>query len=124
MRLEQVIRRILLACTMLLLLVLAWGALAGGLRQLPGSHTVGQRIETVVQLVCGILTLLVVLTCFGWRKWDRLVRIVWAVSLAMAAGLSSLVWGPPMPFIALLFAVGALLVAWAITWALRVARPA
>jgi hypothetical protein len=124
MSVGPVVRRVLLACTLLLLLALAWGALAGAVRQLPSSYTLGQRVETLVQLVSGILTLLVVLTAFTRRAWGRPVRTAWAISLVVAAGLSSLVWGPPMPFLALAFAVGAAVLAWAISWALHTALAA
>jgi hypothetical protein len=112
-------RRVLLACLTLLLLVLAWGALSGGVRQLPRSDTLGQQLETVVQLAGAVLTLLVVLTCFWRRRWARAVRAAWLVSLVLAAGLSALVWGPPMPLVALVFAGVALLVAWGTLWALH-----
>ena len=119
------VRRGLLACTLLFLIWLAWKALSGGFRQLPRSHTAGQKVETVLQLECGVLSLLVALTCF-WRRptWAPVVRTLWAISLASAAGLSSLVWGPPMPLIAVLFVAVALFVARAIQWALRTARVA
>jgi hypothetical protein len=121
LRLQPVVRRILLACITVLVIALAWGALSGGLRQLPRSHTVGQRVETAAQLSCGLLSLLTVVTCFRWRRWDSTIRSAWVISLTTAAGLSPLVWGPPMPLIGLLFALGTLLVALAIIWALRTA---
>jgi hypothetical protein len=40
------------------------------------------------------------------------------VTLMLSAGTSALVWGPPMPHIALLFSAVALVVALAIIWAL------
>ena len=114
-----VARRILLGGAVLLLIRLAWEALAGGLRQWPRSRTTGQKVETGVQLACGLLSVLTVLTCFRWRRWAAPVRTTWAASLAAAAGLSSLVWGPPMPVVGLLFALAALLAARAILWGLR-----
>ena len=94
MRLRPVVRHILLAGWTLLLLALAWGALSGGLGQLPRSRTIGQQVETAVQLACGLLSLLTVCTCFWRRRWGPPVRTVWAISLVAAAGLSALVWGP------------------------------
>lgn len=85
---------------------------------MPRSHTVGQKVETVTQVGCGILSLLVVLTRFWHRHWAPQMYIAWSISLASAAGLSSLVWGPPMPFIGVLFAVIALLITRATKWAL------
>jgi len=119
--LQRVVRRGLLACAILLLIGLAWQALSGVFRQLPRSRTVGQKMETVTQFECGLLSLLVVLTCFKWRRWAAPVRTLWAISLATAAGVSSLVWGPPMTLIGLLFAATALSFAQAINWILRTA---
>ena len=118
MSLKLFVRRLLLACTILLLLLLAWEAVAGGVRQLPRSSTVGQQVETIVQLGCGLLSLLTVVTCFWWRPWAVAIRRAWAISLVAAAGLSSLVWGPPMLLTTLLFVAVALLVALATLWAL------
>jgi hypothetical protein len=53
-----------------------------------------------------------------------MVRTTWGISLATAAGLSSLVWGPAMPIIGVLFAAIALLTAQTIKRALGAARPA
>ena len=118
MRIRPVVRRGLLACTILFLLWLAWQALAGGFRQLHRSHTAGQKVETATQLECGVLSLLVALTCFWQRQLAPPVQTLWGISLATAAGLSSLVWGPPMPFLGILFAAIALLAARAIKWLL------
>lgn len=116
---SSVVQRIVLVCTVLFLIVLAWAALLGGLRQLPRLATTGQRVETVVQLACGVLSLMVVLTSFRLTRWAAPVRTAWAVSLVVVAGLSSLVWGPPMPLVGLVFAVVALLVAVTVIHALR-----
>jgi hypothetical protein len=119
---RRLARHLLLVFTTLLLLALAWGALAGGVRQVPTATTTGQQIETGVQIVAGVLTLLVVITCFAGHRWARPIRVAWAASLALAAALSALVWGPPMPGIALLFGVVVLLFAWCVDWMLRAAR--
>ena len=104
---------------MFFLLWLAWQTLSGAFRQLSRSRTLGQKVETVTQLECGLLSLLVVLTCFRGRRWAAPVRTLWSISLVAAAGLSALVWGPPMPHIAVLFVAISLLLARAVLWALR-----
>jgi hypothetical protein len=117
--LRPFVRHVILVFIILLLMALALATLSGGLRQLPLSHSIGQLVETTLQLMAGILTLLVALTCFWRRKWGPPARSAWAISLVTAAGLSSFVWGPPMPLIGLLFALLALFAAWVISWALR-----
>ena len=113
------VRRFLLAGAALLLLTVAWETLSGGLHQLPRSVTFGQQVETAVQLACGVLSLLSVLTSFWWRRWGPPVLAAWAVSLSAAAGISSLVWGPPSLSVGLVFAAGSLLIAVAIIRLLR-----
>lgn len=113
------VRHIPLACATLLLMTVAWMTLSGGLHQIPRSRTLGQRVETTVQLACGLLSLLSVLTSFWWRRWSRPVLAAWAISLAAAAGLSSLVWGPPSLIVGLVLAALSLLVALATMRLLR-----
>jgi len=113
------VQRTLLVCVMTFLAVLAWGALTGGVRQFAHSVTLGQQVETIVQLVCGLLSLLTVFTYFWWRKWAMQIRLAWGISLVTAAGLSSLVWGPPMLLTTLLFIFVALFVTLIIIWALQ-----
>jgi peptidoglycan/LPS O-acetylase OafA/YrhL len=117
---RRVLRPVLLASSTLLLLALAWAALSGAVRQLPRSSTAGQQVETAVQLLCGVLSLLVPVTAFRWRRSARAVRTAWTTSLVIAAGLSPLVWGPPMPLLALLFAAAAYAGALAVLRALRI----
>ena len=120
MKLGSAVRRSVLIGTILLLLVLAWVLISGGLNQIPRSQTIGQVIETIVQIACGLLSLLIALNCFYWKKLRRSVRLVWLVSLIMTAGISSVVWGPPMLIVGVIFAALAFLVARAIIWLLQV----
>ena len=114
----SVVRRLLSACAVLALLGLAWWMVSGGLRNLAQARTIGQRVETAVQFACGFLSVATVVTRFRWHRFGRPVRVAWAIALAAMVGLSALVWGPPMLHIALLFVAVALLLAWAIIWAL------
>src|SRR5512145_876414 len=100
-------RHVLYNGAILFLGMLAWQALSGGWRQMRRARTAGQKVETAVQMECGLLSLLVGLTCFWQRGWAAPVRKAWAASLVMASGLSALVWGPPMPGVAVAFAAGA-----------------
>jgi peptidoglycan/LPS O-acetylase OafA/YrhL len=120
MSLRPGVRRTLLAVATLFLLVLAWQALAGALRQIPRSRSFGQQLEVGVQLACGLLSLLCVLTAFRWRRWSRAVLTSWTISLVATAALSALVWGPPSPAVSAAFAVLALLVALAVGRLLRI----
>ena len=110
--------RLLGAGAALLVLALAWWAVAGGLRDVRQARTVGQQVETVVRVAWGLLGIAVVVTRFRWRRLGRPVRITWVVAFVATVGLSALVWGPPMLHVALLFVAVALLLAWLILWAL------
>lgn len=113
------LRRFLVAGASLFLLAVAWVTLSGGLRQLPRSVTFGQQFETAVQLACGVLSLVSVVTSFRWRRWRMRVLTAWALSLSTAAGVSSLVWGPPSLSVGLIFGAGSLLLALAVIRMLR-----
>jgi len=118
---RPVVQRAFQAGAALFLLMLGWRALSGGLRQFPRARTPGQKLETLVQMQSGVLALLAALTCFWRRQWGAPLRRAWGVSLAAAAGLSALVWGPPMPKVAVFFFGLALLAARGVDRALRAA---
>ncbi len=88
---------------------------------MPRSLTIGQQIQTTVQLTCGLLSLVSAITCFYWKRLRRFVRIAWMFSFTAAAGLSSLVWGPPMLTVALVFAIVVFFMAIGIMRLLRIA---
>jgi hypothetical protein len=115
---SSVLRRLLSLITALLLLAFAWLSVSDGLRNLRQARTLGQHAETLIRFACGLLSVAVVVTRFRWGFVSRPVRIAWAATLAAAVGLSALVWGPPMVHIAVINAVVALLVGWALIWAL------
>jgi len=117
-------RRLLSAGAALLLLALAWWTIKGGVNDALQSRNIGQQLETVIRFASGLLSVAVVVTRIRSQVLARPVRIAWAATLAASAGVSALVWGPPMLHVALLFAVVALLLAWAVLRALGPARPA
>jgi hypothetical protein len=119
MNIRSTVRRIILTIAILLLLAISWITLSGGFDQLPQCHTIGQQAETVVQIACGLLSILSAVTCFYWQRWRRFVRTAWTIVLATTAGMSSFVWGPPMLTVGLALAALALLVALAIIWLMR-----
>jgi hypothetical protein len=113
-------RRVFLGVAVLLLLGLAWLGLSGGIRQFPESTTVGQKAQTLTQFAYGVFALLCVATAFRWRRWARLMRVGWVVSITIAAGLASVVWGETSLTIGLLSGAVACLIAVGIVWLLHV----
>jgi len=120
----SVVRRLLSAGAALLLLGLAWWTIKGGVNDALHSQNVGQQLETGIRFACGLLSVAVVVTRVRSQALARPVRIAWAAALAASAGVSALVWGPPMLHVALLFVAVSLLLAWAVLRALGPARPA
>ncbi|HET9707958.1 MAG TPA: hypothetical protein VFP39_06620 [Gemmatimonadales bacterium] len=88
-----VLRRVLLVVAIVLLLLLAWTGIRGALDQRSGIHTTGQTIQTAVQLVYGVLSLLSVVTVFWARRWNPAMLVCWAFALAFAGGLGATAWG-------------------------------
>lgn len=119
MKIDHAVRKLPGGICIILLLVISWIAITGGLDQLPRSETIGQKAETFIQLICGILSLMTILTLYLWKKFAQIIQYAWAVSLVITAGLSALVWGPPMPHIALIFGAAAFLFSAGVLWLLR-----
>ena len=119
MNINSFARRIILTGGILILIVMASVLFSGGLSQLSRSRTIGQITETYIQFTCGVLTLLSAFTCFYGKRWRHPIRTIWVITLMTTAGMSSLVWGPPMLIVGLAFTAGALLIALAIIWLLR-----
>jgi hypothetical protein len=120
MNIRPVFRKIILLSAMILLLVIAWVSISGALSQMTRPQTTGQAVETVLQIVCGVLSILTVCTCFFWKKIRRPVRLAWRISLMATAGISSVVWGPPMLIVAVLFLAVSFLAAQAIIRLLQI----
>lgn len=119
MRQTKVIKYLAVAVILLFFTILGWWAIEGALNQWTHSDTFGQKLETIIQFFCGILSLLTASTLFWLQRWARLIRLTWAGSFVIIAGLSSLVWGPPMPLISLAFAGVAFLFVWGMIAAMR-----
>ena len=113
------IRRTLLAVIALLLLWLTWTGLSQGLKQLPQSQTLGQLAQTITQFAFGLFALLSLVTTFWGARWNTLMLAGWTLSVTLAAGLASVVWGGTSLVVGLLAGGGALLVGLGIAWLLR-----
>jgi hypothetical protein len=120
MTLTPIFRRSLLAAAGLALLFLAWNGLSGGVNQLPESDTSGQIAQTLSQFAFGLFSLLSLLTSFWGRRWNRLMLAGFTISVGLAAGLASVVWGGTSLTIGFLSGSAALAVALAIAWLLRI----
>ena len=103
-----------------LLLVLAWTGIAGGVQQLSGMHTTAQRIQTALQLALGITSALAVIGTVRVVRWRRAAYIAFVASATLAAGLAPYAWGQAGLGSSVAAGVGALVVAMVIVWLARV----
>jgi hypothetical protein len=115
-----VFRGVLLAIAIVLLLVLAWTGINGGIHQLSTTATTGQTIQTALQLLYGALSVLSIVTVYWGRRWNRLVLACWTISLALAGGLGATEWGGATLRIGIVSAAAAGLVGVGIAWLLRI----
>lgn len=113
------VRRVLLGIALLFLVSLAWTGLSGGIHQLAHSTTVGEKAQTLTQFAYGLFALLCAATAFGGQRWARLVRVGWVVSMTLAAGLATVVWGGTGLAIGLLSGAAGSLIALGILWLLH-----
>src|SRR5215212_10118440 len=86
-------RRALLVLAVLLLLVLAWLGVQGGIHQWPQPQSPGQRIQTVAQFAYGFFAALTVASVWRSEAFGRVARVSFLVSLSLAGGLAPVVWG-------------------------------
>jgi len=114
------VRQILLVIVCGLLLWLAWIGLSGGLHQLPQSRTPGQMVQTLTQFGFGFFALLSLVTTFRAQRWNPLMLASWVISLSLAAGLASVVWGGTSLLVGLVSGSVALLIGLGIAWLVRV----
>src|ERR1051326_4857205 len=101
------LRKILFTIAILLLLVLVWTGISGGMSQLASAKTAGQTIQTVFQFVYAGFALLSIATTFWARRWNRLMLVCWMIALAFAGGIASVAWGGTSAIVGLVSGVAA-----------------
>jgi ammonia channel protein AmtB len=120
MTLNARVRQILLVIVCVVLLWLAWIGLSGGVDQLSQSQSAGEMVQTFTQFAFGLFALLSVVTTFWAQRWNPLMLGSFTISLSLAAGLASVVWGGTSLLIGLVSGTAALLIGLGIAWLLRV----
>ena len=115
------LRRALFVLVALGLLALAWSGVNGAMDQWRESRTPGQVAQTLTQLAFALFALLSLVTMIWGRRWNRRMCLALTVSLALAGGLASVVWGGTSVLIGIVAAVASAIVGLGITWLARVA---
>jgi amino acid transporter len=120
---KKAVSWVLTGIAVALLLFLGYTGIAGGMDQFDKSthdqYTIGQIVQTVFQLIFGVLSFAVIGTWFWKRSSSRPVIIAWIVSLTVAGGLASVAWGQTSIWIGIISGAASALVAWAIAALLR-----
>jgi hypothetical protein len=112
------VSRALLVLALLMLLILAWLGIRGGIREWPQSESIGQRIQTAAQFAYGLFSLLTAAS--AWRRgvFEPVVRGFWLVAITVAGGLAPVVWGAAAWWAGLVAGLAALLIGLLILWLL------
>ncbi|MDI6400923.1 hypothetical protein QLX67_02865 [Balneolaceae bacterium ANBcel3] len=119
----QYMKGFLWLCCIVLLAWIAWTLISGAWFHLFVYISPGPLIQTAIQVLSGLLTLLVVAGARINHRYIPYLNEAWAISLAITAGLSPLVYGPRMPLIAVLFVFFFYGFARAVLWTLHWSSP-
>ena len=85
--------RVLRIVGVLLLLAAAWLGIGGGIHDWPQSQSTAQKVQSVFQLLYGVLSLLVIGSTLRVGPFDRVVGWAWLITFTVAGGLAPPVWG-------------------------------
>ena len=102
------------------LLAMAWTGVSQGINQFPQSKTAGQIAQTLTQFAFGVFAFLSLVTTFWGRHWNYLMLAGWTLSVTLAAGLATVVWGGTSLLIGIVTGTVSFLFAFGIAWLLRV----
>lgn len=93
---QNKLRNLVLILVSLILLLIAWKTLSGALGQWSISVSAGQQLETVIQFICGVLSIVVLIGIWVRLPYVTYIQYAWGLSLVITSVVSALVWGPPM----------------------------
>jgi hypothetical protein len=114
---------VLFVVVALSLLGITWAGVNDGVNQWNQPRTPGQAAQTVTQFAFALFALLTLVTMFRGRRWNRVMGLGLAVSLGLAGGLASVVWGDTSVAIGILAGLASAAVGYGIAWLARVAAP-
>jgi len=112
------VRRALLVLAIVVLLVLAWLGLRGGVLEWPQAQSIGQRTQTAAQFAYGLFSLLTVASITRSDTLVSVVRASWLVAITIAGGMAPVVWGGAAWWAGLIAGIAALLIGLLILWLL------
>ena len=117
---KRIVGRATRVVAIILFAALAWTGVSGAFHQFSHTdNTLGQQVQSAMQLAFGVLSILGPVTWFWARRWSRPVLIAWALSVALGGGLAPVVWGESSVLTGIVSGVASLLIAWEMVWLLR-----
>lgn len=121
---RPLLRRVLFVVAALVLLGIAWAGVNDGVGQWRQGRTPGQVVQTLTQFAFALFALLTLVTMFRGRRWNRVMGMGLTISLGLAGGLASVVWGGTSVPIGIVAGLASAAVGFGIAWLSRVAaRP-
>ena len=90
---EVRVARVLKLLAIVLLLAVAWLGIRGGIHDWPESQSTGQKVQSVFQLLYGVLSLLVIGSTLRVGAFGRVLGWAWVITFTIAGGLAPPVWG-------------------------------
>jgi hypothetical protein len=118
---RPLLRRVLFVVVALGLIGLTWSGVNGGVDQWDQSRTPGQVAQTLTQFAFALFALLSLVTMIWGRRWNRVMFASLTVSLGLAGGLASVVWGGISVPIGIIAALASAVIGLGIMWLARVA---
>ena len=115
------LRRTLFVVIAVVLLALTWSGVNGGMDQWGEARSPEQVTQTLTQFAFALFALLSLVTMIWARRWSRVTGAGLTVSLGLAGGLASVVWGGTSVPIGVIAALASAAIALGITWLARVA---
>ena len=105
------------------LLGISWAGVNDGVNQWSEPRSPGQVAQTLTQFAFALFALLTLVTMFRGRRWNRVMGVGLTISLGLAGGLASVVWGGTSVPIGIIAALGSAAVGLVLMWLAGLAAP-
>jgi RsiW-degrading membrane proteinase PrsW (M82 family) len=120
MKLSPLLRRACAWIAVILLLVLTWEGISGGVSQWSDPATIWERVQVAAQAVYGFFALFMLVTAIRWQQFKPLAEGGFIVGCAIAAGFAAVVWGAQSVRAGIATGAGTAMIAIVIAWMLRI----
>jgi hypothetical protein len=116
---KRVSTRIFRFAAIVLSFAFSYLGISGWLHQWSKCNTVGLMIQTIAQLLYGLLGLVTGVILIRKRRLPKILEWAWPLTLAIAAGIAPVVWGGTGIFPGITSGVAGLLLGLGMVWLAR-----